>query len=176
MSRLFYLVSIIGYALLVGAFLVACLKIFMFVRANRMRALAARWGFRYIGPPAARFSRIWFSSSREVSPPLPRSFPLHGCPLEQMRQVWNVIEGQQNGVSLLIFDGFFSGGKAGWYSTLIACKTQQNPFGTSRVIQAGGWTIFCRVPFLETPWPWTTGIRRLDEYVNRLHIGSVCEP
>lgn len=169
--------SIIGYALVVGAVLLACLKTFMFIRAKRMRALAARWGFQYIGPSVLRFSKLWFSSSHEVSPPLPASFSLRGYPIENIRQVWNVIEGHQNGVLLLIFDSFLKGGKAGWYCTFIARQTEQNPFGTdtsrNRVIQTGGWTVFYRIPFLQTPWPWTMGIQRLDDYVKRSQVGSV---
>lgn len=176
MSSLFHLVSIIGYALVVAAVLSVCLKILMFVRAKHMRVLAARWGFRYIGPPALRFSRVWFSTSHEVRPPLPASFSLRGYPLGDIRQVWNVIEGRQNGVLLLIFDSFVRGGKAGGYCTFIACQTQQNPFGTdtsrNRVIQTGGWTVFYRIPFLQAPWPWTMGIQRLDDYVNKLQAGS----
>ncbi len=177
MSSLFHLVSIVGYALVVAAILSGCLKVVMFVRAKRMRALAARWGFRYIGPPMLRFSRVWFSSSsNEVSPPLPASFPLRGYPINDIRQVWNVIEGQQNGLLLLIFDSFVRGGKAGWYCTFIACQTQQNPFGTDswrgRVIQTGGWTVFYRSQVLQTPLPWTMGIQCLDDYVNKLQVGG----
>jgi hypothetical protein len=177
MSSLFGLVSIVGYLLVVAAVLSGCLKVLTFVRAKRMRALAATWGFQYIGPPSLRFSRVWFSSSNEVSPPLPASFPL---PVNNIRQVWNVIEGRRNGLLLLIFDSFVRGGKAGWYCTFITCQTQQNPFGTASwrdcVIQAGGWTVFCRSQILLTPWPWTMGIKRLDDYVNKLQVGSVCEP
>ncbi len=180
MSSLFHLVSVIVYALVMVAVLSGCLKIFMFFRAKGMRALASRWGFQYIGPPALRFLRLWFSSSHEVSPPLPASFSLACYPIDEIRQVWNVIEGRQNGVLVLIFDSFIRGGKAGWYCTLIACQTQQNPFGTdtsrNHVIQSGGWTALYRIPFLRTPWPWTMGIQRLDDYVNKLQVGSVCEP
>lgn len=179
MSFLFHLGSVLVYALVVLAVLSGCLKILMFFRAKDMRALASRWGFQYIGPPALRLLRLWFSSSHEVSPPLPASFPLACYPVEGIRQVWNVIEGRQNGVLVLIFDSYI-GGVKGTYYTFIACQTQQNPFGrdTSRncAIQSDGWTFFYRIPFLQTPWPWTMGIRRLDDYVNKLRVGSVCEP
>ncbi len=109
-------------------------------------------------------------------PPLPASFPLRGYPINDIRQVWNVIEGQQNGLLLLIFDSFVRGGKAGWYCTFIACQTQQNPFGTDswrgRVIQTGGWTVFYRSQVLQTPLPWTMGIQCLDDYVNKLQVGG----
>lgn len=112
-------------------------------RARAMRALAARWGFQYIGPPASR----WFSPTHpKISPPLPVWFSLACHPYgSRIRQVWNVIEGQQNGVSLLIFDSIIGEGK-GVYCTFIACQTEQNPFGTDtspdRVLQSGGWTSF----------------------------------
>ncbi len=180
MSSLSELAAISGIALLVVAVLSGYAKVLMFVRAKRMKALAAKWEFRYIGPATLRFSKVWFSSSNEVSPPLPASFPLHDCPMNDVRQVWNVIEGRQNGLLLLIFDSFVRGGKSGWYCTFIACQTEQNPFKTdswrNNVIQTGGWTVFYRSRILKTPWPWTMGIQRLDDYVSELQIGSVCEP
>lgn len=181
MSPLLHLVSVIVTLLAVVAVLSGGLKILMYVRAKHMRALAFRWGFQYIGPPALKFSRVWFSSSHEVSPPLPSSFPRHCYPINEIRvtQVWNVIEGRKNGVSVLIFDSYIGRSK-GWYCTFIACQTEQNPFGTdterNRVIQLGGWTVFYRVPLLQTPWPWTMGIPSLDRCVNKLQVGSTCEP
>ncbi len=180
MSSLADLPSIIGYALVVVAVLSGFLKGILFVRAKRMRALAAKWGFRYIGPTTLRFSRVWFSFSNEVSPPLPASFPLRSYPMNDIRQVWNVIEGQRNGLSILIFDSFVRGGKAGWYCTFIACQTHQNHFRTDScrdcITQTDGWTIFTRSQVLQTPWPWTMGIQRLDDYVHKLQVGSACEP
>lgn len=72
-------------------------------RGRAMRALAARWGFRYVGPPAP--PKWWWNPRHlKISPPLP-SWIAHFHPSGQrMRQIWNVIEGQQNGVQLLIFD------------------------------------------------------------------------
>jgi hypothetical protein len=75
MSPLFHLAPIIVYVLVVGAVLSGCLKILMFIRAKRMRALAARWGLRYIGPAALKFSRVWFSSSNNFSPLFQLRFP-----------------------------------------------------------------------------------------------------
>ena len=180
MSSVSELVSVIGYALVVGALVVGYLKILMFVRAKQMRAFAAQRGFQYIGPPTLGFWKVWVSYSRKVKLPFPASFSLRGYPIDEIRQVWNVIEGQQSGVLLLIFDSFVRGGKAGWYCTFIAYQTQRNPFGThtSRncVVQRDGWTLCYRIPFLKTPWPWTMGINRLDDYVNKLQVGSVREP
>jgi len=149
-------------------------KLLMFFRANAMRALASRWGFQYIGPPALRFWSLWFRSSPEISPPLPASFSLACYPGDKIRQVWNVIEGQQSGVSVFIFDSYLAKVK-GTYCTFIACQTEKNVFGIDtskyRVIQSGGWAALYRVPFLQI-LPWTMSIQRLDDHVNRLRVGS----
>jgi hypothetical protein len=75
------------------------------VRARSMRSLAARWGFRYVGPRAPSF---WgFRDFRKVKPPVPLPGACHL--VGEIRQAWNVIEGQQNGVSVLIFDSVIWG-------------------------------------------------------------------
>src|SRR5260370_1488186 len=95
-------------------------------------------------------------------------------PGRQIRQVWNVIEGQQSGVSVFIFDSYLAKVK-GTYCTFIACQTEKNVFGIDtskyRVIQSGGWAALYRVPFLQI-LPWTMSIQRLDDHVNRLRVGS----
>ncbi len=154
------------------ALIFGVIKILYTSRARAMRALAAKLGFQYIGPPASR----WRSpSSAKISPSLPVSFSLAGYPANEIRQVWNVIEGQESGKSVLIFDSIVGEGK-GMYCTFIACQTEQNPFGIDtspdRVIQSGGWTALYRVRFLQIPW--TMGIQRLDDYVNKLRVGWAC--
>jgi hypothetical protein len=139
-------------------------------RARAMRALAARWGFHYIGPPAPSF---WgFRSFRKGTPPLPGSFPRNCYPVGEIRQAWNVIEGQQNGVSVLICDSVIG---ERTYCTIIGCQTEQNPFkadaSPDRVIRSHGWTVLSRVRYLQIPW--TMGIQRLDDHLNKLVIGSV---
>jgi hypothetical protein len=139
-------------------------------RARAMRTLAARRGFHYIGPAAPSF---WgFRSFREVTPPLPVSFPRTGYQLGEIRQAWNVIEGQQNGVSVVICDGVM-GDRT--YCTVIGCQTEQNPFkadtSSDRVIRSHGWTVLCRVRYLQIPW--TMSIQRLDDHLNEFGIGSV---
>jgi hypothetical protein len=153
----------------------AAIKILYMSRARAMRAFAARRSFRYIGPPASK----WFSPSHpKISPPLPICFS-QGChPYgSRIRQVWNVIEGQQGKVSVLIFDSIIGEGK-GVYCTFVACDAEQNPFGVDtkpdHIIQSGGWTAVYRVRFVQIPW--TMGIKRIDDYVNMLRVGSVCEP
>ena len=157
------------------ALILAVVSIASKVRARAMRDLAAKWGVQYIGPAASR----WFSPSHpKISPPLPIWFSQACHPYgSRIRQVWNVIEGQQNKVSLLIFDSIIGEGK-GVYCTFVACETEQNPFGIDtkpdRVIQSGGWTAVYRVRFLQIPW--TMGIKRIDDYVNKLRVGSACKP
>jgi hypothetical protein len=146
-------------------------SLYMF-RARSMHALAARWGFQYIGPRAPNF---WgFRSFPKTKLSLPVSFPRAGYPAGEIRQVWNVIEGQQNGLSVVIFDSVVGAGR-GVYCTVIACHSKQNLFGIDtspgRVIQSGGWTVLCRVRYLQIPW--TMGIERLDGQVNKLRVGSV---
>ena len=139
MTLLEFLPAVAVLALLFGV-----VTILFMLRARSMRALAARLGFQYIGPRAPNF---WgFRSFPKVRLSLPVSFPRAGYPVGEIRQVWNLIEGQQNAVSVLTFDGFV--GKH-TYCTSIACQTKQNPFGMDtppdRVIQSGGWTVLYRV-------------------------------
>jgi hypothetical protein len=97
------------------------LRILHLLRGRRMRSLAARRGFRYIGPPAP--SQWWGNPSRlEIHAPLTRSSL---CGL-QARQVWNVVEGSVPGMPVFIFDSIW-GSKGGQPLTLIACKTEKNP-------------------------------------------------
>lgn len=152
------------------ALLLGVVSILSMFRARSMRTLAARWGFQYIGPRAPNFSG--FRSFPKTRLSLPVSFPRVGYPVGEIRQVWNVIEGQQNGIPVLIFDGVVG---ERTYCTIIACQTKQNPFGMDtspdRVIQSGGWTVLCRVRYLQIPW--TMGVQRLDDQVNKLRVGSV---
>jgi hypothetical protein len=141
-------------------------------RARAMRALAARWGFQYIGPPVPKW---WNPAHTHISPPLPgwlsRGFRPAG---RRLRQVWNVIEGQQNGVSVVIFDTIIGEMRDSGPCTLIACQTEQNPFGIvtppDRLIQSHGWTVVHGVWLLH--FSWAMGIRRLDKYLNRLRVDS----
>jgi len=151
-------------------------KIFYVFRARAMRAFASRWGFQYIGPSAPKW---WHPSHSKVSPPLPGWFSLACHPSgRRITQVWNVIEGHQDGVLVFIFDSILGQGRGSASCTVIACQTEQNPFGIvappDRVIQSGGWTAVHGVWFLF--FSWTMGIQRLDRYVKKLRVGSVCEP
>jgi hypothetical protein len=153
-------------AVAVVALLLGVVTILFVCRARSMRVFAAKWGFKYIGPRAPIF---W--GFRKVKPPvpLPRACDLVG----EIRQAWNVIEGQQNGASVLIFDSVIWGRT---YCTFIACQTEKNPFGMDtspdHVIQSGGWTILYRVRWLQAI-PQSMSIQRLDDHVNKLRVGLV---
>jgi|SRR5579883_548252 len=133
-------------------------------------------GLRYIGPSAFRW---WgWPPVPKISPPFPVPFSLDWWLANKLGQVWSVIEGQQEGVSVLIFDSFIGIGKAGVYRTFFACKTEQSFFGTDtppdRVVHSHGWTILYRSPrFLETPWAtWSMGIRHIEDHLNNFRAGS----
>ena len=160
-------------ALAVVALILGATKIFYVFRARAVRALAASWGFQYTGPAAPK----WWNPSHhhKISPPLPGWFSLVCHPSgRRITDIWNVIEGHQNGVSVLIFDSILGEGRGSAPCTVIACQTEQNPFGIvtspDRVIQSDGWTAVHGVWFLH--FSWTMGIRRLDRYVKTLRVGS----
>lgn len=147
-------------------------KIWYAFRARAMRGLAAGWGFNYIGLPAPKW---WHPSHSNIKPPLPGWFPLD-ChpPGRRISQVWNVIEGQQNGVSVLIFDCILGELRGSAPCTVIACQTEQNPFGIVaqpyRVVQTHGCTVLHGAWLL---WfSWTMRIKRIDHYVKKLRVGA----
>jgi len=148
-------------------------EIFHVFRARAMRAFAAKWGLQYSGPAAPK--RWNPSHHHKISPPLPSWFSLACHPSgRQITQVWNVIEGHQNGMSVLIFDSILGAGRGDAPCTVIACESEQNPFGIvtspDRIIQSGGWTAVHGVWFL---WfSWTMGIGRIDSYVKTLSVGA----
>ena len=162
------------------ALLIVFVRISLLFRARAMRAFAARWGLQYIGPSAFtwRFARgrLWVTL-RRTEPPVPFPFSLTWWQGNEIWQVWNVIEGQQSGVSVLIFDSFIEGYKD-VYRTFLACKTEQNPFEIHKlrenVVHSHGWTILHGVPFpLVVPWAtWSMSIKRLDDHLNTLRVGS----
>jgi len=140
-------------------------------RARATRRLATLGGFRYIGPPAPKW---WNPRHPKLSPPLRAGLSLAFRPSGiRLRQVWNVIDGEQNGVSVLIFDGAIGEIKGGAPCTFVACQTEQNLFGKvtspDRLIQSHGWTVLHGVWFL---WfSWTISVRRLEHNVEKLRVG-----
>jgi len=154
--------------LLVLSMILGALRIFYMFRARAMRALAARWGLRYVGPPTP--PQWWLNPSHpKISPPLPGWLSQFYPSGRRLMQVWNVIEGRQNGLSFLIFDGLVGNRRSG-PCTLIACQTEQNPFATLRgrdhVIQSHGWTVLHGVHL----FCWTMGVKHLDNYLKELRV------
>jgi len=165
--------TIIG--ILFGLFVVAgaygLAYILMARRAKDMRAVAARWGFQYLGPSASR----WRSpSSRDLSSTtLPASFPKTCHPVLPFKQVWNVIEGQRSGVSILIFDSIIGLRRGtGRYCTFIAINTESNVFSTDicseKFVHSRGWTGVYRLRLLQVPW--TISIHRIEQHLGDLRL------
>jgi hypothetical protein len=156
--------------LLMLALTVGVLRIVHAFRAKAMRNLAARLGFHYVGPTAPMW---WNPFHPKINPPLPGWLARDFRP-GQIRQVWNVVEGQLNGVSILIFDAVI-GSKGGTPCTSIACRTKQNPFGVvtspDRLFQSHGYTILSGVWFL---WfSWTMRVQRVERHVKNLRVDSI---
>lgn len=167
MTLLKFLPALAGVILVV----VGLVRLSLLFRARAMRSFAARWGLEYVGPSAFRWRLA------KIRPPVNIPFSLSWWPANEIRQVWNVVEGQQSGVPVLIFDGYVGGGR-GVYRTFFACKSEQNPFEMDslrdHVVHLLGWTIVYRVPFpLAVPWAtWSMGIHRLNGHLNTLRVGS----
>ena len=167
-------------AIAVIALIVGLVRTSLLFRARAMHAFAARWGLQYIGPSTFRWRYAWgrgWLTLRKVKPPVPIPFSVAWSPANKIRQVWNVIEGQQSGMSIVIFDSVIEGYRD-IYRTFVACKTEQNPFEIDKlrdnVVQSHGWTIVYQIPFpLLVPWAtWSMSIQRLEGHLNTLQVGS----
>ena len=151
-------------ALVFVALILCTLRVFYVLRARSMCRIAARWGFRYIGPTAP--PQWWLNPSRPKIPsPLPGWISRLG-----VSQAWNIIEGKNNGTSVFVFDAVWGGPVRTQPCTYIACQTEQSPFGMSTsvepVIQIHGWTVLHGVWFF---WfSWFMGIGRLDRHLSNL--------
>jgi hypothetical protein len=150
LKAVFFVVAILG-----------AVRIMYFFRARAMRRLAARRGYRYVGPTTP--PQWWFNPSRPIIPaPLPGRFSQLG-----VSQAWNIIEGKDNGTPLFIFDGLSMGFRS-QPRTYIACQTEESPFpmttSVEPVVQIRGWTVLHGVWFL---WfSWLMGIGRLDRHLS----------
>jgi hypothetical protein len=128
-----FLLIMAGLAVTVGLF-----SILQSFRAKAMRALASKLGFQFINKP------------------LPDSFSMICDPFDSNPSVWNVIEGQRNGIRILVFDSAFRK----TYRTFIAVQTEDNPFSKDEVVlgntlQSNGWTM---------------SIQRIEDNLNHLRI------
>jgi hypothetical protein len=154
-------------ALLVLAALFTGIRLLYWFRASAMRALALRLGFQYTkGAPT-----FWFLPKNHV--PIPTSFRLRGYPVNTINRTWNVIEGERNGIRILILDSTLGfGGKRGRYCTFIAARTDQNLFGNKgpqeKIAHSNGWTALYRFRFWQIPW--TLSIHRIEEHLNSLSM------
>jgi hypothetical protein len=134
-------------------------------RASAMRTLANKWGFQYSkGEPSK-----WYLPKNHH--PKPASFRLHGYPVDTLNRTWNLIEGEKNGLKILILDSTLSmGGRNGRYSTFIAVRTDMNPFDNEapeeKIVHSNGWTALYRLRFWQIPW--TLSIQRIDEHLETL--------
>ena len=121
-------------------------------RIKSMRALAGRLGFRFVDRPLPSFFTMTCS-------------PFDGNPL-----VWNVIEGQRNGTSVLVFDTVIGGGK-GRYRTFIAVQTEGDPFvrkgnlSSGKTLQSNGWTAVYRVGLWVNPVGWTMSVQEIEKHL-----------
>lgn len=147
------------------ALILVAVRIMHFIRARDMRRLASKWGLRYIGPTAP--PQWWFNTSLPIIPlPLPGWISHLG-----VSQAWNIIEGENHGMSLFVFDGVLGDGWArSQPCTYIACQTEQSPFPITTsiepVMQIHGWSVLHGVWFY---WlSWFMGVRRLDRHLDYL--------
>lgn len=150
------------------ALIVTGIKLLYRSRASAMRALAQRWGFQYTeGDP-----KLWYLPKGYK--PSPTSFRLRGYPLNTISRMWNVIEGEKNGIGILIVDTTMSFGirigRGGRYSTFIATKTNANLFvkksPKEKIAHSNGWTALYRLRFWQIPW--TLSIQRIEEHLASL--------
>jgi hypothetical protein len=134
-------------------------------RGRAMRTLAARWGYQYVGPSTPK---LVLGYMRKIKPHLP--FSRAWYPANEIRQVWNVIEGEEGGVRLVIFDSYiWTLGSRGAYVTFIACETEKNPFGIEidpdsmeryHVRQSHGWIVLYAIDALSV---WAMNIQELEQ-------------
>ena len=159
------------------AALYGAVQVFYLVRTRAMRALADKWGFRYVGPPPPKW--WWPVTHPIVRPPIPTWVSHLTLSGQRITRIWNVIEGTRDGVTVLIFDVVIGDHRGSHPCTLIAYQTEQNPFGrvasVDRVLQIHGWTVLHGVWFL---WfSWTMRVSRLDQHLRNYVPGSelVCK-
>jgi hypothetical protein len=154
---------------------IVAIKISLMLRGREMRALASRWGLRYVGPPGPRFV---FGYMPKIKPDLP--FSRAGYPTDEIRQVWNVIEGELSGVRIVLFDSLlYSFPAINQFCTFMACQTDQDPFGSDGAAnhffqidqvmhKRSGWTLLYRMALVHTLMPWSISINRLERALSDL--------
>ncbi len=110
-----------------------------------------------------------------------------GTAQTEIRQVWNVVEGQHGAVRVVIFDSLF--GNFGWntyqYLTIIACQDEGNTCGLvsdshsaiqrDYVTHSHGWTALYELPrFPMNPVAtWGMSIQGLEHHLNRVGRSAI---
>jgi hypothetical protein len=122
-----------------------------------------------------RQSIFMWSAGRIDSPSLivlkmRTAFEMRCQPANVISRVWNVIDGERNGIRVLIFDSTVFEGK-GRYCTFVATLTSENLFESDssreKIAQCSGWTAAYRIRFIQIPW--TLSITRIEELLNNLY-------
>lgn len=155
--------SLIGLLLLVTCFL--GIKLLYVSRSVAMGALAHRLDLHFReGKP-----NILYLPRKHH--PLPTSFNVKGSPWSSVTRAWNFIEGEKNGVKVLIFDSTLGSGRGkGIYSTFVAVGTDKNPFEyvgpEMKIAHSNGWTALYRIRFWQVPW--TLSTQCIEEYVEHV--------
>lgn len=149
------------------AVLFGAVQIYYVMRTRALRGFSKRWKFRYIGPPPKLYWPVTYPIAR---PPVPSWFSHHSFSGWHISRIYNVIEGEKNGVEVLIFDAILGEQRGSHPCTLIACKAEESSFqavaSVDRVFKANGWTVLHGVWFL---WfSWTMRVSRIEKHLNGL--------
>jgi hypothetical protein len=146
------------------------LVIFLYVfvtqklRELAMREFARRWELRYTRGTPNRWP--WTKADR-----LPHGLKIKGTPANLIRNTWNILDGEIQGNRVVIFDSLMGSRLSrGWYSTVVAVRTRQNPFSNGeepeKVSIGTEWKLLYRHRFLQIGW--TLSIERLDVIMGSL--------
>jgi hypothetical protein len=138
-----------------------CFYVLDSFRTKSMRALASKLGFKFIGRT------------------LPASFTMTCYPFDgSLTYLWNVIEGQLNGVSVLVFDS----APFGTSRTFIAVQrggevfVSDGSFYQGKILQSNGWTAI----YQWKPWVnllgWSTSTKKIEDYLGQLATLKELQP
>src|ERR1700676_5579224 len=115
---------------IVGAILYAVYGAEDLWRTFAIRRLAKKLGFTYLRQQ------------------LPGAVSLYGTPFTHRRFTWNVLDGQMNGMHVVVFDCQVGEGANNWRQTVIAVRTGSVAWSAEKfnsemkVDGSGGWSIF----------------------------------
>ena len=143
------------YIWLIGAgLLLAILYLRQSRRAAAIRALATQLGFHYLG--------------RGV----PRSLTLNGTQLDGATSLWNVIDGERQGVRVIAFDCRIGAGKGSWRRTVIAAESDGDVFGAVpfdrdiMVERSGNWIILYQPKAFSLIPPGLMSVTEIEAHLN----------